>query len=156
MATPTAIRRELPLVPILIGVFLLIALASGAVYLSRPAPKVVADRPSRDAVSYLPYIQLSDVDMTASENLMKQQVVEVVGTISNTGSRSVESIDVFCIFSGIQGNEVYRERALILPATGKPLAPSQTRSFRLPFDGLPDTWNQAKPRLVIAQMKFAQ
>jgi hypothetical protein len=35
------------------------------------------------------------------------------------------------------------------------LKPGETKSFRLPFDDLPDSWNQAMPQLVIAGVKFS-
>jgi hypothetical protein len=34
------------------------------------------------------------------------------------------------------------------------LKPGETKSFRLPFDNLPDSWNQGMPQLVIASVKF--
>jgi hypothetical protein len=34
------------------------------------------------------------------------------------------------------------------------LAPGQTKSFRLPFDTIPESWNQVMPGLVIAQIQF--
>jgi hypothetical protein len=35
------------------------------------------------------------------------------------------------------------------------LAPGAAREFRMPFEGLPDTWNRAMPQLVIANITFA-
>ena len=35
------------------------------------------------------------------------------------------------------------------------LKPGATKSFRMPFDTLPDGWNQAIPKMVIAQITFA-
>ena len=35
------------------------------------------------------------------------------------------------------------------------LKPGETKSFRLPFDDLPASWNQAMPQLVIAGVKFS-
>ncbi|HEX4771771.1 MAG TPA: hypothetical protein VH351_13115 [Bryobacteraceae bacterium] len=95
--------------------------------------------------------------MKAAENLMRQQVVYIDGKITNNGPRAIERIDVFCIFSGVDGREVYRERVPVVRAAAgrKPFGPNQTRSFEMPFDGLPDNWNQAMPRLVIAQIRFA-
>lgn len=157
MASATATRRQLPLVPIVIGAIAVLALIAALFYLSRPSPKAPEERPSTEATAYLPHLVLSDVGMKATENFMKQQVVEVVGKISNTGTRPIEHIDVYCIFSGINANEVYRERVPIVASkSGEALGPNQTRSFRLPFDSLPDTWNQAMPRLVIAKVVFAR
>ncbi len=43
----------------------------------------------------------------------------------------------------------------MVKAQGAPLNPNDVRSFRLAFDSLPDGWNQAMPKLVIAQIVFA-
>jgi hypothetical protein len=34
------------------------------------------------------------------------------------------------------------------------LTAGETKSFRLPFDTIPETWNQAMPTLIIAQIQF--
>jgi hypothetical protein len=110
---------------------------------------------SAEAKAYLPNLRLSDVSMKATENFMRQQVVEVEGKITNNGSRAVISVSVYCLFSGVEGREVYRERVAIVPSKGTPLRPGETRNFRLPFDSLPETWNQALPRMAVAQITFA-
>jgi hypothetical protein len=94
--------------------------------------------------------------MQASENFMKQRLVEVQGKLSNDGPRALQAVDIYCLFYGIDGREIYRERVPILPAKSRPLQPQETRDFRLPFDTLPDTWNQAVPRMVIARITFSQ
>ena len=35
------------------------------------------------------------------------------------------------------------------------LKPGETKTFRLPFDEIPESWNQALPQLVIAGVKFS-
>lgn len=149
--------RRLPVVPITVGILAVLAIAGGLVYLSRPAPSSRQNEPaSQEAKDYVSHLQLSDVTMQASENLMKQRLVEVQGKISNNGPRALKAVDIYCLFSGIDGREVYRERVPILPASGKFLQPQEIRNFRLPFDTLPDTWNQAVPRMVIARIAFAR
>jgi hypothetical protein len=86
---------------------------------------------------------------------MEQQVVEIEGKIANNGPRTLESVDVYCYFSDVNGRQIYRERVPILKSKGAPLRPHEVRSFRLPFDSLPEGWNQAMPKLVIAQITFA-
>ena len=158
MASPTAARKkELPLIPIVIGAIAVVALIIGLFYLSKPATTPPEERPSAEGTAYLQHLTLSNVKMKATENFMKQQVVEVEGSISNDGSRPIEHIDVHCIFAGIDGKEIHREKAAIVASKpGESLRPGQVRSFRLPFDSLPDGWNQAMPRLVIAQIIFAK
>jgi hypothetical protein len=151
MARPTAAPRNIPPVAVAIGAAALVVLVAGLVYLSRPAPKTQEKTPSAEAKAYLPHLQLSDVSMKATENFMKQQVVEIEGKITNNGPRPIKRIEVECIFAGLSEPEVYRER---VPVVTTELSPNQTRQFRLPFDQLPDTWNQAMPRLVIAEIVF--
>ena len=123
-------------------------------YLLKPAKMPMDAGPTVEAKAYLPHLQLSDVKMNAAENLMQQQVVYVDGTISNNGSRTIRQIDVYCLFSNVNGQEIARKRATVLNAHSAVLAPTHSRSFELPFDGLPEGWNQAMPRLIIAQIAF--
>ena len=132
----------------------------GGWYLGRPAPATNQQRPSAEALAYLPQLHITDETVKAADNLMRQQVVYVDGKITNGGSRSITRLDVYCLFKNVSGAEVYRERASLVqpktaPAnTGGTLGPGQTRRFELPFDNLPDTWNQGMPNLVIAQIQF--
>lgn len=163
MATPAAAKKMIPLTPLLFAVLVIVALIGGLGYLNKPAPKPKADTPaSAEARAYLPNLALSDVAMQATENFMQQQVVEVVGKISNNGPRPLASIDVYCLFYGVNGQELHRERLPIVrgpgssgPGARTPLQPGDTRAFRLPFDNTPDGWNQTMPKLVIAQITFA-
>lgn len=154
MATAPSTRQVNP-VWIGIGAAVIIAIIVAYVYLSRPEPKQ-SEGPSAEALAYLPYLHISNVKMNAAENLVEQQVVYVDGQLENRGTRSLNEVDVYCVFSGIDGREIYRERVPILrSSSGRALAPGQSRPFRLPFDNIPDGWNQALPRLQIAQIRFA-
>ena len=144
-----------PIAPLIVaGALVAIVLIAAGVYLGRPAkqpPEVVA---SPEAKAYVQNLALSDVRMNASENFMRQQVVEIQGKIANQGPRALRSVDVYCLFYGADGRQLYRERVAIVPPSGAPLKPSEVRSFRLPFDTLPDGWNQAMPKMVIAHISF--
>ncbi len=139
------------------GALVVVALIGAGVYLTRPVTKAADTGASQEAKDYLPNLGLSDVDMQASENLMNQKVVEVLGKISNNGPRALKSIDVWCLFYGLDGREIHRERLRIVggAANAGTLKPGATQSFRMPFDALPDGWNQAKPKMAIAQITFA-
>jgi hypothetical protein len=144
--------RKIPVPALVIALIAVLILVGGLAYLNRPAAPVSDDgAASAEAKAYLPNLQLSDVNMTAAENLMKQQVVEVQGHIANHGPRKLALVEVYCLFYGVDGKELYRERIAIVRALG----PQETRAFRLPFDTLPDGWNQAMPRLAIAKISFA-
>lgn len=157
MPVQSASRSKLPLPLLVAGIFLVVALIAGGLYLSRTPPnKASQQAASAEAKAYLPNLQLSDVSMQASENFMRQQVVEVNGKIANKGPRTIDSVSIYCLFGGPDGKEVHRERVPIVQANSLPLKPGEVRNFRLPFDNLPDTWNQALPRMVIAQITFAR
>ncbi|MBV8810294.1 MAG: hypothetical protein JO033_16620 [Acidobacteriaceae bacterium] len=156
MAAPVSIRKKVPIVPSVVCIIVAIGLVAALVYLRKPAPKNEDESgASPEARAYVRNLALSDVGMKAAENFMKQQVVEIDGKITNNGPRPLQSVDVYCLFYGIDGREIYRERVPIVRFQGSPLTSHETRGFRLPFDNLPGSWNQAMPKLVIAHIAFA-
>jgi hypothetical protein len=158
MASLAVARTKIPKTALWIGALAATAILGAVVYLEWPATKPVNDNgASPEAKAYVSHLELSNVKMAASENFMQQQVVEIQGTIANRGPRTLTAVDVYCLFAGPDGHEVHRERVPVLGASGarRPLAPNVARSFRLPFDSLPDGWNQAMPKLVIARIQFA-
>jgi hypothetical protein len=154
MAAP--VKAKVSYVPIIIGAVVLLALVAAYFYLNSSRRTVQSEaQASADAKAYVKNLELADVNMQAAENFMKQQVVEVVGKISNRGPRALDSVYVYCLFYGVNGQLLHRERVPIVRSKGKKLAPNETRAFRLPFDALPAGWNQDMPKLVVAQITFA-
>ena len=89
--------------------------------------------------------------MEAHESYMKQSVVEITGNIQNNGDRVLELIEINCVFYDPYGQVVLRQRVPIVSAQ---LKPGESKQFRLPFDNLPETWNNVMPQLVIAGITF--
>jgi hypothetical protein len=108
-----------------------------------------------EARAYARNLQLSDVEMKASENYFQQAVVEIEGKIANTGDRTLDTVEIYCVFRDPYGQLVLRRRLAIVSTRMGGLKPGETKSFRLPFDDLPASWNQAMPQLVIAGVKFS-
>ncbi len=100
------------------------------------------------------YLKLSDVQMNAKESFAKQVLVEITGKIANTGDKTLKLVEINCVFYDPYGLMVLRERLPIVSARMGGLKPGETKSFRLPFDNIPESWNQALPSLVIAQIVF--
>jgi len=157
MAAPAvSSKKKIPIAPLIAGAAVLIALIGALVYLNKPRPPSPSSgSASPEAKAYVSKLELSDIGMKATENFMKQQVIEIEGKITNKGERALQSVDVFCIFYAVNGSEIHRERLAIVRSKTSALNPGETRPFRLPFDSLPDGWNQALPRMVIAQISFA-
>jgi hypothetical protein len=133
-------------------------LALGAamfVYLEKSKP-ASADLPlTPEAKAYVRNLKLSDVDMKASESYFKQVVVEISGKIENAGDRDLSVIEIYCVFYDSYGQLVLRKRLPIVGERMGGLKPGETKSFRLPFDEIPESWNHAMPQLVIAGIKFS-
>ena len=122
-------------------------------YLTKHTPQDIPLTP--EAKAYVRNLQLSDVEMQANQSYFNQVVVEIDGKIANTGDQALDQIDLYCIFRDAYGQLVLRKRVLIVsPKTGG-LKPGETKTFRLPFDELPESWNHAMPSLVIAGIKFS-
>ena len=102
--------------------------------------------------AYTRNLQLSDVELKAKENYFQQAVVEIDGKIANTGPRPLDTVEIYCVFRDPYGQLVLRRRLSIVNGG---LKPGETKSFRLPFDDLPQSWNQSMPQLVIAGVKFS-
>jgi hypothetical protein len=115
-----------------------------------PPPPVL----TAEAKQYLNNLVLTNVHMQAAESLANQRVVEILGDIANKGDRTVKLAEVTCVFTDYYGKELTRERVSIVGQTTGTLAPGTSKPFRLAFDDLADTWNQALPALVIAQIQF--
>jgi hypothetical protein len=119
----------------------------------KPAPPPPAVL-TQEAKAYLPNLVLTNVRMQAAESYVQSRLVEILGDISNKGNRTLKVVEVICVFKNYAGQEIARERAVVVGARGGSLGPGETKSFRLPFDTIPEAWNQALPSLVIAQIQF--
>jgi len=133
-----------------VGVFYYLGRSSG------PAPELPL---TPEARAYVQNLKLSDVGMKANESYFKQVVVEIEGKIANAGDRKLDTVEIYCVFYDFYGQLVLRKRVpIIVGARGGRtggLGPGETKSFRLPFDELPESWNHAMPQLVIAGIKFS-
>ena len=143
-------------------VMIALVLAGGGVlaYLEYAPHKPAAQAPlTPEARAYIGNLKLSDVGMKAAKNYFSQVVVEIAGNITNAGDRNLDTVEIYCVFKDSYGQTTLRQRVPIVSTqivNGKPggLKPGETKSFRLPFDNLPESWNQKMPQLVIASVKF--
>ena len=119
---------------------------------NKPAPELALSPEGR---AYIKNLQLSGVTMKATGSYANQTLVEIEGKITNTGERGVDIVEIYCVFYDTYGQMVYRPRVAIVSAKMGGLKPGETKSFRLPFDEIPDSWNNALPQLAIAGVKFS-
>ena len=148
-------RASIPPMAIVIAVVLAVG-AAGFWYLDRaskqppPAPPPLTG----EAKAYVRNLKLSGVDMSAHEDYFKQKIVEITGMIQNTGDRVLRVVEINCVFYDPYGQVVLRQRVPIVSEKAGGLAPGETKPFRLPFDSLPESWNNVMPQMVIARIDF--
>src|SRR5262249_21912055 len=99
-------------------------------------------------------LKLADVTMKATESAVHAQLVEIEGQITNAGDRALKSVLLYCIFYDAYNQVVLKEKVEIIKAKFGGIKPGETKTFRLPFDTLPGSWNQSMPQLVIAEIIF--
>ena len=140
---------------VVIGLVLVLGLG-GFFYLDRAAKKGPPAPPplTGDARAYARNLKLTNVEMKAHESYLKQSVVEIVGNIQNVGDRMVKTVEINCVFYDSYGQVVLRERVPIVSPKIGAVAPEQIKPFRLPFDSIPESWNQMMPQLVMAAIEF--
>ena len=149
-------RARIKVNPVLL-VIVVAVVALGAVWQlflrgGPPAPAKPLLTP--EAKAYVKHLALSDVEMKAKESYMRQAVVEITGKITNVGPRPLKVVEIDCVFFDPYGQVVLRQRWPIVSQKMGGLRPGDTKSFRLPFDEIPGSWNQALPQLVIARIVF--
>ena len=145
-------------IPVGVLVVALVVILGGGffLYLDRVSHQPAPSPPplTGEAKAYVHNLRLQDVDMQKHESYLKQAVVEITGKIGNNGDRNLHVIEINCVFYDPYGQVVLRERVPIVSEKIGGLAPGEIKNFRLAFDSIPDSWNQALPQLVIAQITF--
>ena len=142
-------------VPVLIAAVLATGIAAFTYFewrdrTEQPPEQIVLTPEARD---YLPNLDLTGVEMSAADNALGQTLVEITGKIVNLGERPIQSIRINCVFFDVYGIELHRVLSTIV-RPGNGLAPSSEVDFRLPFDAIPEGWNQVMPSLYIAEIVF--
>ena len=148
-------QASIPPMAVVIGLVLVLGLG-GFLILERAAKKPPPAPPplTGDARAYARNLKLTNVEMKAHESYLKQSVVEIVGNIQNVGDRIVKTVEIKCVFYDAYGQVVLRERVPIVSPKIGAVAPEQIKPFRLPFDNIPESWNQVMPQLVMAGIEF--
>ena len=156
VASKTASEKaSIPPMAVVIGLVLMLGLG-GFLFLERAAKKGPPAPPplTGDARAYARNLKLTNVEMKAHESYLKQSVVEIVGNIQNVGDRVVKTVEINCVFYDSYGQVVLRERVPIVSPKIGTVTPEQIKPFRLPFDNIPESWNQRMPQLVMAAIEF--
>lgn len=116
---------------------------------------------------YAPYLAISNLHMSQSSSYLGATQTYIDGDIANRGDKTLTGITVqvaFHDFTGQIGQKNTMPLSLIRthqpyvesePVSAAPIAPGQTREFRLIFESIPGEWNQQYPdiRVIAVQTK---
>jgi hypothetical protein len=141
---------------IVIAVVAVVVIAVGAAFLFRSPPKGASGPPP-----YAANLKLSDFKMSAAENFVGATVSYVDGTVANTGGKTVTHVVVQVNFKDTIGQIAQREEIpmQVLKTDGpypeavdfsvSPLAPGQSKPFRLTFEGISAQWDRQYPEILL-------
>src|SRR5260370_11665180 len=157
--SPTTERQEPSLRPILIGIVIVGIVVGVLALIFRAEQKKPAAPPA-----YAANLKFSDLTTSAAQNFAGQTVSYVDGASTNIGDKTVIHAMVQITFKDELGQTAQRdELAIRVLRTGgpydeavdlnlSPLAPGQSKPFRLTFENISAQWNHADPDLQITQV----
>jgi Protein of unknown function (DUF2393) len=158
-SNPTTERQESSVRPILVGIVLVGAVVGILALIFRAEQKKPAAPPA-----YAANLKFSDLKTSAAQNFVGATVSYIDGAITNTGDQTVIHAVVQITFKDDMGQTAQREEVPIrVLRTGgpydeavdfnlSPLAPGQSKPFRLIFENISAQWNHAYPDLRITQV----
>jgi hypothetical protein len=157
--TPVAEERDSSRRTIAIAVAVVIAIAVIFAFLLRSQPKRTSGPPP-----YAASLKLSDFKMSAAENFVGATVSYIDGTVTNAGNKTVTHVIVQVLFKDDLGQLAQREDIpmQVLKTTGpypeavdfsvSPLAPGQSKTFRLTFESISAQWNRQYPDIQVTDV----
>jgi Protein of unknown function (DUF2393) len=158
-SNPTTERQESSLRPIVVGIVVVGIVVGILALLLRTEQKKPAAPPS-----YAANLKFSDLKASAAQNFVGATVSYLDGSISNSGTQTVIHVVVQVTFKDELGQTAQREELPIhvlrtggpydeaVDLTLSPLAPGESKPFRLTFENISAQWNHAYPELQITQV----
>jgi hypothetical protein len=157
--SPVADERDSSRLIIVIAVAGVIVVMIAIAFLMRESPKA-----AKPASPYIASLKLSDFKMSAAENFIGATVSYIDGTVTNAGDKIVTHATVEVTFKDNIGQLAQREEMplRVLKTTGpypdavdleaSPLAPGQSRTFRLTFENISAQWNRQYPEIRVTDV----
>jgi hypothetical protein len=142
-----------------IAIAVIVAIAGTAALLLREHPQPKAGPPP-----YAASLKFSDLKMSQAQNFVGATVTYIDGTLSNAGDKTLAHAVVQVTFKDSYGQTAQIENVPIkvlqtggpyddtVDLTIAPLAPGQSKPFRLIFEHVSEQWNQAYPDLEITDV----
>ena len=159
--SPSIQQRDSNRISILVGMVLVIVIVGIIALFSR--------RQSKGSSTPHPYaanLKISDLKMSAAENFVGATVTYLDGMVTNTGDKTATHVAVHVVFKDSLGQIAQAEDVpLHVLQTGgpypdavdlstSPLAPDQSKPFRLTFEHVTEEWNHEFPELRVMDVSL--
>jgi hypothetical protein len=157
--SPLRQERESNLLPILAGLAVVIVVVGAAVFFLRDKPKAATGPPP-----YAASVKISDLKMSAAENFVGASVSYLDGTVTNAGDRILTHVALRVSFKDALGQVVQTEDTPLhvietvgpyndaVDLSASPLAPGQSKPFRLTFEHISSEWNREYPSVELVDV----
>jgi hypothetical protein len=157
--SPIPAERDTSRRSIVIAIVAIVAIAAIVAITLRQRPKVQPSPPA-----YAANLKFDDLKMSQAQNFVGATVTYVDGTLNNVGDKTVTHVTVQVTFkdSYNQVAQIENVPIRVLKTGGpyddtaglslSPLAPGQSKRFRLIFEHVSEQWNQAYPELKITDL----
>jgi len=144
---------------IAIAVVVVIVVAVVAAFLLRGKPKGPSGPPP-----YAANLKLSDLRLSAEQNVVGATISYVDGIVSNAGNKTVTRATVAVDFKDDMGQITQREELPLqilkmsgpypeaVPFSTSPLDPGQNEPFRLTFESISTQWNHSYPDIQVTEV----
>ena len=157
--SPVAAERDTSKRTIVVAIAVVVAIAGIIALVLREAPRANSGPPP-----YAANLKFSDLKMSQAQNFVGATVTYIDGTIINTGDKTVMHAVVQVTFKDFYNQVAQIENVpmKVLQTGGPyldttdlliaPLAPGESKPFRLIFEHVSEQWNQAYPDLQITDV----
>ena len=141
---PVAFLAGLVVVALLFGGFYLLT----RVFSSHTAATAVNLPFGAAEQAYAERVHFSDLHMSRSTNMIKQEFTYVTGTMTNDGVQSIRAMEVTVEFRDALNQIILRDSQFVIAPNGDPpLNSGLSREFQVTLEHVPAEWNQEYPSI---------
>lgn len=150
-----------PLLPWLLGAAFVLTLVVAAVLIGRYSSNVgTAAAPN----PYIARLEITSLHMATAENFAGGRVTYIEGTLANHGDRKVTAARIEIVFKDVLGQVAQKDALPVMvvqpnipyldygPLDLAPLAPGQTRDFRLTIEHITTEWDGQVPQAKVVSV----
>ena len=146
-------RSQVP-IAFLLGLVIVLVVAGAIVMLSKTIhvskPTTIPTMPfGQPEQAYAARVQLHDIHLARSSNLLNQQFTYVSGTLVNNGDRTIAGVTLTVDFLDSDSKVALHDSEPVINSSDQPVIGGSSRDFTMTIEKFPDTWNQEMPALKI-------